>query len=153
MTAYVQCPGEDLHTTQTGERDCWLKIDGAPTFKCMHNSCSEAVEAEQFRVRSNLGKAFPNYAGTIAPIEPKATAAMPRLPFKPIAPPPPVEEQCLNFVATLFDDVESLAIGRAVWQNLGKGRYIPVNNKIYGKRYTKPRLTAAAGCSPVTPPL
>lgn len=130
-TVYVACVGEHLHTMATGDRDCWLKIDGAPTFKCMHDSCREVVEAEQFKVRSHLGKAFPNYAGSVAPIKLKAATALPRLSFEPIPPPPPVEDQCLNFVLTLFDFLESFVIGRAFWQRHGKGRYIPVNNKIY----------------------
>ena len=136
MTAYVQCPGEDLHTTQTGERDCWLKIDGAPTFKCMHNSCSEVVEAEQFRVRSHLGKAFPNYAGKIAPTKSKEPATKPlRLPFAPVDPPSPLEDQCESFLWSLFDfPLCELAVGRAVWHKLnnGRGRYIPRQSKLYG---------------------
>jgi len=125
-TVYLDCVGEHLHTTPTGDRDYWLKIDGAPTFKCMHDSCRQLVEAEQFNVRSLIGKAFPNYAGIVAPIKRKPAAAMPRMSFDPIAPPPPVEDQSLRFIDMLFEAWDLVVIGEAVWQNLGKaGRYEP----------------------------
>lgn len=134
-TAYVECVGQHLHTTPTGERDCWLKIDGAPTFKCQHNSCRELVEAEQFRVRSHLGKAFPNYARTVTSKKSKPAATKPiRLPFDPIDPPSPLEDQCESFLWSLFDfPLCDLAVSRAVWQKLndGKGRYIPSPSKLY----------------------
>jgi hypothetical protein len=120
-TVYLECVGQHLHTTPTGDRDCWLKIDGAPTFKCM-----QLVEAEQFNVRSLIGKAFPNYAGIVAPIKRKPAAAMPRMSFDRIAPPPPVEDQSLRFIDMLFEAEDLVVIGEAVWQNLGKaGRYEP----------------------------
>jgi len=134
-TAYVQCVGQHLHTTPTGDRDCWLKIDGAPTFKCQHNSCRELVEAEDFRVRSHLGKAFPNSARTVTSKKSKAAATkLSRLPFDAIDPPSPLENQLESFLWSLCDlPIYDLAVSRAVWQTLkdGRGRYIPTPRKLW----------------------
>jgi hypothetical protein len=43
-TGYITCPGQHLHTTKDGHRDCQVKIDGTPTIFCQHQSCKILIE-------------------------------------------------------------------------------------------------------------
>jgi hypothetical protein len=43
-TGYITCPGQHLHTTRDGHRDCQVKIDGTPTVFCQHQSCKKFIE-------------------------------------------------------------------------------------------------------------
>lgn len=52
-----RCPGESLHTAATGRRHCMVFLSGAPTIKCVHTSCSAAVEEANRRLRGEIGKA------------------------------------------------------------------------------------------------
>jgi hypothetical protein len=54
---YCRCPGEHLHTGATRRRDCMVLVAGAPTIKCLHSSCSGAVEEANRRLRGEIGKA------------------------------------------------------------------------------------------------
>jgi uncharacterized protein DUF3631/VirE-like protein len=56
-SGYCTCPGQDLHTTRDGARDCELYLDGAPTIHCFHNHCRDVVEAKNRELRSRIGKA------------------------------------------------------------------------------------------------
>lgn len=53
---YCVCPGRDLHTTGDGERDCRVCVDGAPTAKCFHDSCSVVVKDINHELRSRIGR-------------------------------------------------------------------------------------------------
>jgi len=56
--AWVQCPGQEMHTGSNGKRDCRLTInDGkVPTLFCCHQSCSGEVASWNHRLRSAIGK-------------------------------------------------------------------------------------------------
>lgn len=43
-TGYLTCPGQHLHNTKNGHRDCQVKIDGTPTVYCQHQSCKSFIE-------------------------------------------------------------------------------------------------------------
>lgn len=53
---YVRCPGEALHTSRTGKKDCQIHIDGAPTISCFHASCTGAVQNANKALRRELGQ-------------------------------------------------------------------------------------------------
>jgi hypothetical protein len=55
VSGFCRCPGESLHTTPTGKKDCRVSVDGAPTIFCFHASCAEAVAAVNRRLRRELG--------------------------------------------------------------------------------------------------
>jgi len=54
---FCTCPGERLHTTDNGARDCEVHIDGSPTIHCFHNSCTGIRDAVNRELRSRIGKA------------------------------------------------------------------------------------------------
>ena len=56
---YCKCPGEHLHTSPTGSKDCKVTVgDGrAPTIYCFHESCKPEVDKTNTLLRSELGKA------------------------------------------------------------------------------------------------
>jgi hypothetical protein len=54
---YCRCPGENLHTGATRRRHCMVLVNGAPTIKCVHSSCTSAVEEANRRLRGEIGKA------------------------------------------------------------------------------------------------
>lgn len=54
---FCQCPGQHLHTTPNGDRDCKVMLDGAPSIKCFHGSCAGIVEGVNHELRSRIGKA------------------------------------------------------------------------------------------------
>ena len=53
---YCACPGKNLHTAVSRDRDCEIHVDGAPTVFCFHTSCAPAVAATNQRLRSEMGK-------------------------------------------------------------------------------------------------
>jgi hypothetical protein len=54
---FCTCPGQHLHTTGNGQRDCEIHLDGAPTIHCFHNSCAGICEGVNHELRSRIGKA------------------------------------------------------------------------------------------------
>jgi hypothetical protein len=54
---FVICPGKHLHTTGDGERDCEIRLDGAPSVHCFHNHCRGILEGTNHELRSQIGKA------------------------------------------------------------------------------------------------
>ena len=56
VCGFCRCPGESLHTTKTGKKDCHVSVDGAPTIYCFHNHCQPAVAAANHRLRRELGR-------------------------------------------------------------------------------------------------
>src|SRR5262245_55406165 len=55
VTGFCKCPGESLHTSRNGDKDCRVSLDGAPTIHCFHSSCSKPVEEVNHKLRSQLG--------------------------------------------------------------------------------------------------
>src|SRR5215469_18395563 len=54
VSGFCTCPGEAMHTSHNGKRDCRVNVDGAPTIFCFHASCSAAVAEANRRLRSAL---------------------------------------------------------------------------------------------------
>ena len=54
VTGYCRCPGEALHTSANGKKDCRVNVDAAPTIFCFHASCSVAVAEANRRLRREL---------------------------------------------------------------------------------------------------
>lgn len=55
VSGYCRCPGEAMHTSADGRRDCRVNVDGAPTIFCFHASCAPAVAEANRRLRRELG--------------------------------------------------------------------------------------------------
>lgn len=54
VSGFCRCPGETLHTSQAGKKDCRVSVDGAPTIFCFHASCAPVVAAANKRLRQEL---------------------------------------------------------------------------------------------------
>ncbi len=54
VSGFCRCPGEALHTSRTGKKDCRVSIDGAPTCWCFHSHCSAVVAEANRRLRREL---------------------------------------------------------------------------------------------------
>ena len=54
VNGLCRCPGESMHTSRTGKKDCRVSIDGAPTIFCFHASCGPAVAEANKRLRREL---------------------------------------------------------------------------------------------------
>ncbi len=54
VSGFCRCPGEALHTSHTGKKDCRVNVDGAPTIFCFHASCAPAVAEANRRLRREL---------------------------------------------------------------------------------------------------
>jgi len=87
QTAWVQCPGQELHTGDNGSKDCRLTInDGmAPTLHCVHNSCRSEIEAVNKKMRSMIGKMKVS-AGNIIRSSGALVQVKPQVAAKPEAP-------------------------------------------------------------------
>lgn len=57
VEGYAHCPGNHLHTTSDGKRDCLVMLDGAPTVTCFHDSCTGLIKGVNHELRSAIGKA------------------------------------------------------------------------------------------------
>jgi hypothetical protein len=55
VSGFCRCPGEALHTSPNGNKDCRVNVDGAPTIFCFHASCASAVAEANWRLRRELG--------------------------------------------------------------------------------------------------
>ena len=55
VSGFCRCPGESLHTSATGKKDCRVSVDGAPTIFCFHASCVAAVAEANLRLRREIG--------------------------------------------------------------------------------------------------
>jgi hypothetical protein len=55
VSGFCTCPGESLHTSHNGKKDCRVNVDGAPTIFCFHASCAAAVAEANRRLRKELG--------------------------------------------------------------------------------------------------
>lgn len=54
VSGFCRCPGEALHTHHTGNKDCRVSVDGAPTIYCFHASCAAAVASANSRLRREV---------------------------------------------------------------------------------------------------
>ncbi len=55
VSGFCRCPGEVMHTSHNGKKDCRVNVDGAPTIFCFHASCAPAVAEANRRLRRELG--------------------------------------------------------------------------------------------------
>lgn len=55
IAGFCRCPGEALHTTRTGKKDCRVSVDGVPTIHCFHSHCQSAVREANRDLRRELG--------------------------------------------------------------------------------------------------
>lgn len=55
VSGFCRCPGEAAHTSPTGQKDCRVNVDGAPTIFCFHASCAPAVAEANRRLRREMG--------------------------------------------------------------------------------------------------
>ena len=55
VSGFCKCPGEALHTSHNGKKDCRVSVDGAPTIFCFHASCIAVVTEANRRLRRELG--------------------------------------------------------------------------------------------------
>ena len=56
VSGFCRCPGEAMHTSQNGKKDCRVNVDGAPTIFCFHASCAPAVAEANRRLRRLLAQ-------------------------------------------------------------------------------------------------
>jgi putative DNA primase/helicase len=56
-SGYCICPGRHLHTTQDGERDTKIHLDGIPTLHCFHGHCQGILDALNRELRSRIARA------------------------------------------------------------------------------------------------
>ncbi len=55
VSGFCRCPGEAMHTSANGKKDCRVNVDGAPTIFCFHASCAPAVAEANRKLRRELG--------------------------------------------------------------------------------------------------
>ena len=54
FTGYCQCPGINKHTGKTGDRECIIYLEGAPTIFCLHQSCISEVQEANKELRRSI---------------------------------------------------------------------------------------------------
>lgn len=52
---YCRCPGEHKHSSKSGNRECIVYLNGAPTIFCLHQSCVEDVQSANMELRQAIG--------------------------------------------------------------------------------------------------
>jgi len=53
-TGYCNCPGVKQHSGKTGDRECIIYLDGAPTIFCLHQSCVNEVQEANKELRRSI---------------------------------------------------------------------------------------------------
>jgi hypothetical protein len=89
---YAPCPGRHKHTSRDGSRDFKVWLDGAPSGRCVHDSCSAEVESFNHELRRRIGGAesgsdsgrVPSLLGGVSPL-PKPAPGPKRPPYDPAA--------------------------------------------------------------------
>ena len=51
---FCKCPGEHLHTTRTGAKDCAVFLNSVPTVYCLHQNCKEIVAEASRALRRSI---------------------------------------------------------------------------------------------------
>jgi hypothetical protein len=120
VTAFIECPGKDLHTTGNAQQDCRVKIDGVPTVHCFHESCIAEVESSNLRLRQATSGRTVTPNGTAKPYKIKGpqdaakSKSKPRLPFPAVALPAPIPEPRKRLLEAIFKPNEYVSIARTV---------------------------------------
>ena len=57
---FCRCPGEHRHTVASGDRECVIYLDGAPTIFCFHQSCGDEVRTANHQLRNSSRVGFPS---------------------------------------------------------------------------------------------
>lgn len=55
-SGFMPCPGKHLHSAKGGKKDCQVRLNGAPTIFCFHQSCSTVIEDANYKMRFALWK-------------------------------------------------------------------------------------------------
>ncbi len=80
---FCPCPGLHLHTSRDARRDCFCRLDGAPTIHCFHGGCAGLRDELNRELRRRIAIAESN--GTGAPAAPVLGADVPAAPAPPRA--------------------------------------------------------------------
>lgn len=67
---YCKCPGESMHSHETGANHCRVTLDKVPTIFCFHTSCGHAVDEANHRLRSDIGKVERGLKSNPTPYQP-----------------------------------------------------------------------------------
>jgi len=137
--AYVKCPGQSLHTSSNGRRDCRLTInDGmVPTLYCCHSSCSDTIASSNRELRSAIGKLKTSTSSQLAKLnsvtlrtKPVASVPVPAI-KKSLIPeslPQPMKSGQELHLSSCFrpDELCSIVFGQgAEGKPLGRGQTMP----------------------------
>ena len=120
VTAFIECPGKDLHTTGNAQQDCRVKIDGVPTVHCFHKSCIDEVESSNLLLRQATSGRTVTPNGTAKPYKIKGpqdaaqSKSKPRLPFPAVTLPAPIPEPRKRLLEAIFKPNEYISIARSV---------------------------------------
>lgn len=120
VTAFIECPGKDLHTTGNDQKDCWVKIDGVPTVHCFHESCIDEVESSNLRLRQATSGRSASHLGTAKlykikePQDAAQSKSKPRLPFPAVTLPDPIPGPRKRLLEAIFEPNEYVSLARAV---------------------------------------
>ncbi|MDZ4403078.1 hypothetical protein [Prosthecobacter sp.] len=96
---YAPCPGKAKHSNRDGRRDFKVWLDGAPSGKCVHDSCAAEVDAFNADLRRRIGAAESGGNGCPHPSPLGAVAPLPVPPRGPKR--PPYDPAALQRVASL----------------------------------------------------
>ena len=56
---YCTCPGEHLHSSKSGDRECAVYLDGVATIFCFHDSCEDVVHQANQALREAIDAGEP----------------------------------------------------------------------------------------------
>lgn len=120
VTAFIECPGKDLHTTGNAQKDCWVKIDGVPTVHCLHESCVDEVESSNLLLRQATSGRSAATLGTAkldkikGPQDSAQSQSKPRSPFPAVILPDPIPEPQKRLLEAIFKPNEYVSLARTV---------------------------------------
>lgn len=57
---FCECPGEHLHASGTGSKDCVVYLNKVPTLHCVHQSCRKLVDESNRRLRQAISRGAPD---------------------------------------------------------------------------------------------
>lgn len=105
---FLECPGLARHTKSDARADCRIMLGGGkpPTIHCLHASCAAEIDAANFKLRSELGKAETAERGGSqwAPGASRAAASVPRQQEES---PSYDEEKLTRFAGDFVDTVDA----------------------------------------------
>lgn len=56
-SGYCKCPGAHHHGNKNGKKDCRVRLNGAPTVFCVHQSCAGVIEEINLQLRRRIAAA------------------------------------------------------------------------------------------------